>query len=92
MKENELVDNTESNQFEINVDGKTSFVEYQREGDLVYLVHTQVPEDQSGQGIASDLVEKTFNYLEEKNLKVVPECSYVQAFIKRHPDWERILA
>jgi predicted GNAT family acetyltransferase len=92
MKENELVDNTESNQFEINVDGKTSFVEYQREGDLVYLVHTQVPEDQSGQGIASDLVEKTFNYLEEKNLKVVPECSYVQSFIKRHPDWERILA
>jgi predicted GNAT family acetyltransferase len=92
MKENELIDNKESQEFEMYVDGKMSFIEYQQEGDQVYLVHTEVPEEQSGAGIAAKLVEQTFHYLEGKNLKVVPECSYVQAFIKRHPDWERILA
>jgi predicted GNAT family acetyltransferase len=92
MKENDLLNNKESQQFEMYVDGKKSFIEYQQEDDVLYLVHTEVPEEQGGKGIAADLVEKTFNYIEEQNLKVVPECSYVQAFLKRNPDWERILA
>jgi predicted GNAT family acetyltransferase len=92
MKGNDLLNNKESQQFEMYVDGKKSFIEYQQEDDVLYLVHTEVPEEQGGKGIAADLVEKTFNYIEEQNLKVVPECSYVQAFLKRNPDWERILA
>jgi predicted GNAT family acetyltransferase len=92
MKEHDLLNNKESQQFEMYVDGKKSFIEYQQEDDVLYLVHTEVPEEQGGKGIAADLVEKTFNYIEEQNLKVVPECSYVQAFLKRNPDWERILA
>jgi predicted GNAT family acetyltransferase len=92
MKNQEFNDNKEAHNFEMMVAGERSFIDYQREGDLVYLLHTEVPEDQSGEGIAASLVEKTFDYLEKHNLKAVPSCSYVKAFLRRHPEWERVIS
>jgi predicted GNAT family acetyltransferase len=92
MKNHEFTDNIKAHNFEMSIDGERSFIDYQKEGDIVYLLHTEVPEDQSGEGIAASLVEKTFEYLEEHKLKAVPSCSYVQAFLRRHPEWNRILA
>ncbi|MDB5020933.1 MAG: acetyltransferase [Pedobacter sp.] len=92
MKNDEFNDNIEAHNFEIFVEGQRSFIDYQKEDNIVYLLHTEVPEDQSNNGIAASLVEKTFEYLEERNLKVVPSCSYVKVFLRRHPEWNRILA
>jgi len=92
MKNHEFNDNKEAHNFEMFVDGQRSFIDYQKEGKLVYLLHTEVPEDQTGEGIAAALVEKTLQYLEENDLMAVPNCSYVRAFVKRHPEWERIVA
>jgi predicted GNAT family acetyltransferase len=92
MNTDEFYDNKEEHNFEIFVDGERSFIDYQREGDIVYLLHTEVPEDQSGEGLAASLVEKTFAYLEEQKLKAVASCSYVKVFLKRHPEWNRVLA
>jgi predicted GNAT family acetyltransferase len=92
MKNNEFNVNKKAHNFELFVDGQRSFIDYQQEGDVVYLVHTEVPDEQSGEGIAASLVEQTLAYLEENNLKAVPSCSYVHAFIKRHPEWDRIVA
>lgn len=91
-KDIELKDNQTQHALELWVEGQRSFIGYEIEGDKIYLMHTEVPEEQSGQGIAADLVEKAFVYLEAKNLKVVPACSYVRAFLKRHPDWNRIVS
>ena len=91
-KDIELKDNQTQHALELWVEGQRSFIGYEIEGDKIYLMHTEVPEEQSGQGIAADLVEKAFLYLEAKNLKVVPACSYVRAFLKRHPDWNRIVS
>jgi predicted GNAT family acetyltransferase len=92
MNDNKFTNNKEEQTFELYVDGQRSFIEYQMEEDSVYLSHTEVPEEQSGAGIASELVEKTFHYLEENNLKMVPGCSYVRIYLQRHPEWNRLLA
>lgn len=91
-EEIELKDNKTQHALELWVEGKRSFIGYELEGDKMYLMHTEVPEEQTGEGIAADLVEKSFVYLEKNNLKAVPACSYVRAFLKRHPEWNRIIA
>jgi predicted GNAT family acetyltransferase len=91
LQDLELKDNKSEQALELWVDGKRSFIGYEIEGKKIYLMHTEVPEDQTGEGIAAELVEKAFNYLEANKLTVVPACSYVRAFLKRHPDWNRIV-
>jgi len=88
----ELKDNKTQHALELWVEDQRSFIGYEIEDEKIYLMHTEVPESQTGKGIAATLVEKSFAYIESKKLKVVPACSYVQAFLKRHPEWERLVA
>jgi predicted GNAT family acetyltransferase len=88
----ELIDNKAIHNFELYIDGRRSFIDYKTKDNKIYLIHTEVPAELQGMGIAEALVEKTFNYIEEHRLKLVPLCTYVQLFLKRHPEWNRILS
>jgi len=87
-----LTNNEAIHNFELIVDGQRSFIDYKKRDSKIYLVHTEVPQELQGKGVAEAMVEKTFNYIEGHGLKLVPLCSYIQAFLKRHPEWNRLLA
>jgi predicted GNAT family acetyltransferase len=87
-----LINNIAIHDFELFVDGQRAFIDYKQHGDKVFLIHTEVPVELEGHGVAPALVEKTFKYLEENHLKMVPYCSYIKVFLKRHPKWNRLLA
>ncbi|CEN35539.1 conserved hypothetical protein [Capnocytophaga cynodegmi] len=46
----------------------------------------------AGTGTAAALVEKTLHYIEESGKQLMPYCPYVFAFIKKHPEWKRIVS
>lgn len=87
-----LINNTEAHNFELFVNEQLSFIDYKMRDNKVYLIHTEVPAELQGKGVAEALVTKAFEYAEQHQLKVVPLCSYVQAFLKRHSEWNKIVA
>ena len=54
--------------------------------------HTLVAPEIGGRGIAGKLVEALIVDARAEGWKIVPECSYVAAAFKRHPEWADLLA
>ncbi len=90
-KDLSVTNNEQEQRYEFIVDDQVSFIDYEKKGDKIFLTHTEVPEELEGKGVASAMVEKTFTEIENQGLKVVPYCSYVKVFLKRHPEWNRLI-
>ncbi len=88
-----LKNNTHRHRFESETDGKLSIVEYQSVDDeTLALTHTEVDPSLEGQGVGSKLVESVLQYIEQNNLKIVPLCPFITVYLKRHPDWNRVVS
>ena len=86
----DLVKNDTGNRFEMNVDGHTAIIEFKQYPGIIALLHTEVPPQLEGKGAATAIIEKTLDYIEKKNFKLIPLCPLVVAYLKRHPEWKRI--
>lgn len=84
--------NEEKNRFEIEIDGHYAYINYREFHDQMALVHTEADPELAGKGAAVAVVEKTLNYIEEQGMKVIPLCTYVFAYIKKHPEWKRVVS
>ena len=87
-----LVKNEDKKRFEIEIDGHFAFIDYRMIGKDVALVHTETDPELSGKGAAAAVVEKTLHYLDDNNIILHPFCPYVFAYIKKHPEWKRIVS
>ena len=63
--------------FEAIVDGMLCRADYRMHGDTMMLVHTEVPHQLEGRGIASALVKAAFRHAADKGMDVLPVCSSV---------------
>lgn len=87
-----VVHNAAASRFEARLDGRLSVCAYRREGDIIDLTHTEVPPDLQGHGIAAALVRETLDWARREKLRVRPLCSYVAAYLRRHPEYEDLRA
>ncbi len=65
---------------------------YQRRGDQVVFTHTEVDPDAEGDGVGSSLVRGALDDVRAHGLRAVPRCSFVRAWIDRHPEYADLLA
>lgn len=84
--------NSAENRYEAVVDGRYAVCEYEQEGGRVVFTHTFVPPELRGRGIAEKLVRTALEEAREKQWRVVPACSYVAAYIERHPEYQGLVA
>lgn len=63
-----------------------------RQGQVLTAEHALVPSEIGGRGIAGKLVEALIADARAQGWKIVPQCSYVAAAFKRHPEWADLLA
>jgi predicted GNAT family acetyltransferase len=85
-------DNKAEQEFELVVDGHRALAAYQIEDDTIVFTHTLVPNAIEGRGVASKLIRGALDQARDRGLKVVPQCQFVAAYIKRHPDTQDLLA
>ncbi|MFT3884439.1 MAG: GNAT family N-acetyltransferase [Flavobacteriales bacterium] len=86
-----LTDEPDDRQFVLQVGRYRARMEYEREGDRIFLTHVEVPAAIEGQGVASVLTEKVLHRIEAQGLKLVPYCPYVKTYLRRHTAWQRLL-
>jgi predicted GNAT family acetyltransferase len=62
------------------------------QGDVLAAEHTLVPVDIGGRGVAGKLVEALIADARAEHFRVDPQCSYVEAAFRRHPEWADLRA
>ena len=87
----EIRDNTELHRFELAVEGHVAFVTYSLKPGVITYVHTEVPKEIGGRGIATRLAMHVLDHARAAGLRVISECPVIAAYIKRHPDYADLL-
>lgn len=87
----EVTKNEAQNQYEMEFDGYKGLVQYKETDGVYAITHTEVAPELEGKGVGSALVEKTLAKIESDGKKILPYCPFVSAYIKKHPDWKRLV-
>ena len=83
--------NPAASRFEARVGTQLAVADYELEDGRIVFMHTYVPTALRGHGIAEKLVRAGLEFAKAEKRKVVPECSYVAAFIERHKEFQGLL-
>lgn len=83
-----IVHNTEQSRFEVEIDGSLAVLLYVRRSGKIIYTSTRVPRHLEGGGVGSALAKTALEYARENELTVVPSCSFVRAFVQRHPEYK----
>ena len=88
------IDQGDEGEYQARVADNAAFgrLTYVRKGQVLTAEHTLVPAEIGGRGIAGKLVAAMVADAQAQGWKIVPECSYVAAAFKRHPEWADLLA
>lgn len=77
--------------FEADPQGHLAVCSYRLQDGLLVLHHTEVPGALAGQGVAAELVRSALEWARSEGLRVRPTCSYVAAYMRRHPQTQDLL-
>jgi hypothetical protein len=84
--------NPQSSRFEAEVEGRLARCDYRMHDGVMHLVHTEVPPALEGRGIGAALVRAALEHAVAEGLRVRPRCSFVSAYLARHPEYRHLLA
>lgn len=84
-------DNPAKSRYELDVDGRTVFANYRRDGSTLYIPYVEAPPSLRGTGAAGRLLEGVMETARAEGLKVVPICSYASLWMRRHKEYHDLL-
>lgn len=81
-------------EYRANVAGSSAVgrLTWKRRGAVRVADHTTVPPAIGGRGVAALLVEALAADARAQGFRIDPECSYVEAAFRRHPEWQDLRA
>ncbi len=87
-----VMDNREERRFEVVLGDEKAFIEYSDDGDVIAMTHTEVPPEFEGKGVGSWLAKGALDAAKNAGKKVNPACPFIAAYIKKHSEYESLVA
>lgn len=89
-----VTENVAKRRFEMALPDDALAAAYYRidENGQVVLIHTEVPEEFSGQGLATRLAIGAFDLIRQSGRKVVLKCPFMSVFFEKHPEYADLVA
>jgi predicted GNAT family acetyltransferase len=81
-----VTDNQAASRFEIRDGGYVAELLYRRNGNRLVLIHTEVPVELEGRGMAGRLVAEAVARAAREGLTIVPFCPFARGWLERHAD------
>ena len=74
--------------YEAVLDGRLAgFAEYELGEGVITFTHTVVDDELEGRGVGSALAREALDDVRRRgDLRVVPQCAFIRAWIDKHPD------
>ncbi|MBR9921532.1 MAG: N-acetyltransferase [Bacteroidetes bacterium] len=87
-----LIDNEAAKRFEMQIENHLARIEYILAGNKIFLTHTEVDRALEGRGLGSTIIQRTLDEVRRRNLKLVPLCPFVAAFLQKNRQYVDLLA
>ena len=82
-----VVHNAEEQRYELWVDEALAGVlEYESAPGVLVLAHAEIDPALEGRGLGTRLAADAFQDIRSRGLKLIPACSFVRAYLRRHPE------
>lgn len=76
--------------FEREEDGFVVFADYRRRDDVVFVLHVEAPLPLRGTGAAGRLMREVAEKARAEGFRLVPQCGYAAAWLRRHKEFEDV--
>ncbi len=87
-----IINNEVNNRFELKLEKDDfAFIDYRLRDNVLYFLHTEVPDAYSGRGIAGRMAKFALEYAKNKGWKIKPWCPYIASYLKRHPEYQSLV-
>ena len=73
-----------NHKFTMNFPEGTPYLEYSLDGGVFTVLHTVVPKELGGRGLAAELATAAYDWAAKNNFILKSECSYMTAWLKRN--------
>lgn len=73
--------------YELDEQGQTSWADYRKAGDRIFIDHVEAPESLRGTGAAGRLMAALSADIHAQGLKVTPICGYAAAWLRRSKEF-----
>ena len=73
--------------YEMDEQGQTSWADYRKSGDRIFIDHVEAPDALRGTGAAGRLMAALSADIRAKDLKITPICGYAAAWLRRSKEF-----
>ena len=91
MNELTLINNEFLRQFEIEIEQKLARIEYSEQERKIFLTKLSIPEEIQNQEFEEAFIIKVLEFIENKNLRVVPTSPKIASFVRRNRRYKKLL-